>query len=564
MKTTILTTIITFALLAMSNLAFAQTAPAAPAGFVANIDNASSGEVFLAVGPNDVGSNNIVYRLFYSETASAPNDPQTASEYTFGSTAGDGDGVNAFGFYISALNPGTEYTFWLYQYNTADELFSDPASVTQVAAGGSGGTGEELLTNGDFELGNDGSWFGNALDIREEGGNSYNFAEVATAGQAFDVNLSQGVEIIQGENYILEFDASTGAGNTRTMLAGIGLNEGDFSAATEQVTLTDQIQTFTVELTAAGFGSANSRVLFDMGADVGVVVIDNVSLVQGGEGSGGGGEAPVPQVAAPTPPTRDAADVISLFSNAYTDINVTEWTTSWSNGSTNEDLVVEGNDVKKISFDIFNGIQLENSIDLSEFTHMHIDYWVADALSGGEVFNTKLSNHAGLPETAGETGAIIYTNPATTSQAWVSLDAPLADFTNAGQGTIDRDKIYQIILDPSNTLDVVYIDNFYFYKETSTSTEDRAGIPTGFSLNQNYPNPFNPTTNISFNIPNNGEVKLEVFNIQGQRVATLVDGFRSAGEYSVTFDAANLASGIYTYRLSTENSVQVKSMVLIK
>lgn len=333
--------------------------------------------------------------------------------------------------------------------------------------GGNGGGDGELLTNGDFEDGR-APWTEGAGEIRTEGGNSFFFADVQTAGDAFAVNLSQVVEIVEGENYILEFDASTGSGNTRTMIAGIGLNEEPFTAETKTVDLTDQTQTFTYQLTANA-GGANSRVLFDMGAETGVVVIDNVSLVQGGDGSdsngNGGGNVAEPTTTAPTPPSRDEANVISLFSNAYSNINVAEWTTSWSNSTTTEDIQVEGDDVKKITFEIFNGIELESSIDLSEFTHMHIDYWVADDLSGGEVFNTKLSNHGGLPDSGGETGAVIYTNPATVSQEWVSLDVPLDDFTNAGSGNLDRDKIFELILDPSGTLDVVYIDNFYFYKE---------------------------------------------------------------------------------------------------
>ena len=146
--------------------------------------------------------------------------------------------------------------------------------------------GDELLTNGDFEDGRT-SWTDTAGEIRTEGDNSFFFADVATAGEAFAVNLSQVVEITQDENYVLTFDASTGAGNTRTMIAGIGLNEQPFTAMIETVTLTDQTQTFTLSFTA-GFGLANSRVLFDMGAETGIVVIDNVSLVQGGEGSGPG------------------------------------------------------------------------------------------------------------------------------------------------------------------------------------------------------------------------------------------------------------------------------------
>jgi len=437
-------------------------------------------------------------------------------------------------------------------------ILVDDISVT--TNGGSTG-GEELLVNGDFEDGR-APWTDTAGEIRTEGGNSFFFADITAAGNAFDVNLSQVLEIIQGETYTLTFDASTSAGNTRTMVAGIGLNEPPFTPATETVTLTDQSQTFTLELTATGFGSANSRVLFDMGAETGIVVIDNVSLVLGG--SGGTGEVPEPAVAAPTPPDRAPEDVISLFSNAYTNINVTDWSTVWSEGTTNTDIVVEGDDVKRFDIVNFNGIQLESSIDLTEFTHMHIDYWVADEITGGEVFNPKLSNHGNLPDTEGETSAVEFTNPVTTSQDWVSLDVALDDFTVAGGASAARDKIFQIVLGAAGTLDVVYIDNFYFYKETATSIDDLETLPEEFVLDQNYPNPFNPSTNITYNLPVGGEVTLDVFNIQGQRVATLVSGFKNAGSHLVRFDATNLASGVYTYRLVTGSSVQVRKMLLIK
>ncbi|MDR9414849.1 MAG: hypothetical protein RI564_01105, partial [Gracilimonas sp.] len=122
-------TILTILMLAFTTLAFAQSAPA---GFVAN-DGNNPGEVFLAVGPNDVALDSIEYKLFYSETASAPADPLTATEYTFGSIAGDGDGNAAFGFDLGGLTEGTDYTFWLYQFNNVDSVYSDPASDTAVS-----------------------------------------------------------------------------------------------------------------------------------------------------------------------------------------------------------------------------------------------------------------------------------------------------------------------------------------------------------------------------------------------------------------------------------------------
>ncbi|MBS1494234.1 MAG: T9SS type A sorting domain-containing protein [Bacteroidetes bacterium] len=85
-----------------------------------------------------------------------------------------------------------------------------------------------------------------------------------------------------------------------------------------------------------------------------------------------------------------------------------------------------------------------------------------------------------------------------------------------------------------------------------------------FSLNQNYPNPFNPVTSISFNLNKQGFVNLSVYNINGKKVSELINANMNAGFQSVSFNAENLASGIYTYKLSVEGQSVSKNMVLIK
>jgi len=83
-------------------------------------------------------------------------------------------------------------------------------------------------------------------------------------------------------------------------------------------------------------------------------------------------------------------------------------------------------------------------------------------------------------------------------------------------------------------------------------------------LAQNYPNPFNPTTNIKFQIGNDGFVSLIVYNSLGEKVKTLVDEFKSAGSYQITFNAIDLPSGIYVYNLKAGNYIQSKKMILLK
>ena len=79
-----------------------------------------------------------------------------------------------------------------------------------------------------------------------------------------------------------------------------------------------------------------------------------------------------------------------------------------------------------------------------------------------------------------------------------------------------------------------------------------------------YPNPFNPATTIRFSLPESSPVKVEVFNVAGQRVATLVDGMLESGPHEVSFDAGHLPSGVYLYRLASEHGVLMKRMVLMK
>jgi hypothetical protein len=88
--------------------------------------------------------------------------------------------------------------------------------------------------------------------------------------------------------------------------------------------------------------------------------------------------------------------------------------------------------------------------------------------------------------------------------------------------------------------------------------------PGAFALLQNYPNPFNPTTQISYTIPQNGNVTLKVFNVLGQEVSTLFAGEQTTGQHFVTFDGSRLASGVYLYRLESGNTVVTKKMMLMK
>lgn len=98
-----------------------------------------------------------------------------------------------------------------------------------------------------------------------------------------------------------------------------------------------------------------------------------------------------------------------------------------------------------------------------------------------------------------------------------------------------------------------------------TDVEDISGnMPTSYNLEQNYPNPFNPSTKISFSVPTTGLVNIDVFNAIGQKVTTLVNEQMNAGNYSVDFNAVNLTSGIYFYKMTSANYSATRKMILIK
>jgi hypothetical protein len=96
------------------------------------------------------------------------------------------------------------------------------------------------------------------------------------------------------------------------------------------------------------------------------------------------------------------------------------------------------------------------------------------------------------------------------------------------------------------------------------SVENENTVLDKYYLEQNYPNPFNPTTKINFGLKKSGHVEVTVYSILGNKVVTLLNGHRSAGNHSVTFDARNFGSGVYFYKIATNEFVQTRKMILEK
>ena len=133
-------------------------------------------------------------------------------------------------------------------------------------------------------------------------------------------------------------------------------------------------------------------------------------------------------------------------------------------------------------------------------------------------------------------------------------------FTEWGVGeTLDDDPLYtdQVVWYLQNDDVVVEVANV-------ASVEQIDSRPGDFALHQNYPNPFNPSTEITFTLPAASNVSLRVYNLLGQEVASLVDEYRSAGTHSVSFDASELSSGMYIYRLESGSNSVARKMMLSK
>jgi PKD repeat protein len=212
------------------------------------------------------------------------------------------------------------------------------------------------------------------------------------------------------------------------------------------------------------------------------------------------------------------------------------------------------------------------SYNVTAYQRLEVDFWFKGvSMESGENFWVQYFNGTSWLTVGNFVFGTTYVNN-TYYHAVVSIPRTTYNFpTNA--------KI-RFMCDASNDQDDVYIDEIIFRGSTSASAPSIVvgdgivsasgnSLPDEFSLEQNYPNPFNPSTTIDFSLPSAGEVTLEVYNILGAKVATLVNGSLSAGRHSVVWNSttdggAPVSSGVYFYRLVTGDQVMTKKMMLLK
>lgn len=147
-------------------------------------------------------------------------------------------------------------------------------------------------------------------------------------------------------------------------------------------------------------------------------------------------------------------------------------------------------------------------------------------------------------------------------------DVPTFSYYNPSLYDIDGDGFLELIVVKANYPQT----NVYYYEVYSTGVtglKSEKPIPLNIELKQNFPNPFNPSTIIEYDINQDGQVKIDVFNIQGEKVNTLVNEHQAAGNHTISWDGVNqngerLPSGIYFYRLNNVEQNEIKKMILLK
>jgi hypothetical protein len=199
-------------------------------------------------------------------------------------------------------------------------------------------------------------------------------------------------------------------------------------------------------------------------------------------------------------------------------------------------------------------------VDLSQTEEARLTFWTAYFIEQNKDFGTiEISSDSAA---TWQRLDVTFTG---TQGSWIEKEVPLSSFT--GPDFTDVRVRFRFISDSTQTQPLMgwFIDDIRIIpKDVTGIATDEPTQPDRFSLYQNYPNPFNNSTMIYYQLPMTSEVVLSVYNILGQKVATLVAEKQQAGSYKVEWDASKVASGAYLYRIEAGNFTDVRKMIIMK
>ncbi|MCL5027791.1 MAG: cellulase family glycosylhydrolase [Bacteroidetes bacterium] len=242
----------------------------------------------------------------------------------------------------------------------------------------------------------------------------------------------------------------------------------------------------------------------------------------------------------------DLGKITYAYNDAdYQDINGTSWNSGWSYRNDGVDIE-QCNDLPTNGYDvgwINSGEWMKYTVNISQAGSYNIDIRYASNQADGK-FILKLD---------GNIISSIVTVPVTGGwQTWQTMTLQNI------QLPADKHSLMIQFLSGGYNL------NYFMFSSNVTGVKNEKKHEFTFSLNQNFPNPFNPSTEIKYSIPSRSFVTLKVYNILGNEVRTLVNENKEAGEYSINFNANNLPSGVYFYRINAGNYTGLKKMILLK
>jgi|APSaa5957512535_1039671.scaffolds.fasta_scaffold12645_3 hypothetical protein len=253
----------------------------------------------------------------------------------------------------------------------------------------------------------------------------------------------------------------------------------------------------------------------------------------------------VPVAHAPIP-TVSATDVISVFSDAYSNIAGTDFYPGWGQATVVTEVEIEGNNTLLYSGLNYQGIVLGSNQNVSEMDLLHVDFWSANSTA----LNVFLISPGPV-----ETPYALPVSPET----WVSVDIPLTAFV-----PVDVTNVFQFKFEGNGD---VYLDNLYF--SSTTTGVDNNLLTENFVLRQNYPNPFNPATTIRYEIPESENVLLIIYDIKGNAVRTIESGTLNAGRYEYVWTGLDhaqrpVSTGLYIAKIQAGTYSETIKMLYLK